>query len=202
MVKVIAISLFKHEGEEKLPVLVANAQDLSDFSYFTRRTAAEHLRFATRTLVQRTSCGARQCVGLQDIPYLCHVFVRSDGLGGVVVADRDYPQRVAYSLINKSMGDFELKAGAKWKDAEKDVEDENASLAADMQRYQNPTEADKLSKIQKTLDDVKDLMVKNMEEVLKRGESLDALMEKSQDLSAMSVTFYKKARKANSCCRY
>lgn len=33
--------------------------------------------------------------------YLCHVYVRSDGLAAVVIADSEYPSRVAFSLLEK-----------------------------------------------------------------------------------------------------
>jgi len=33
--------------------------------------------------------------------YMCHVYVRSDGLSAVLVSDQEYPQRVAFSLLNK-----------------------------------------------------------------------------------------------------
>lgn len=33
--------------------------------------------------------------------YICHVYVRSDCLTGLVIADHEYPQRVAHTLINK-----------------------------------------------------------------------------------------------------
>lgn len=33
--------------------------------------------------------------------YLCHVYVRSDGLAGVVVADSEYPPRVCFTLLDK-----------------------------------------------------------------------------------------------------
>ena len=33
--------------------------------------------------------------------YICHVYVRRDGLSGVVIADHEYQQRVAHTLINK-----------------------------------------------------------------------------------------------------
>jgi synaptobrevin family protein YKT6 len=72
-------------------------------------------------------------------------------------------------------------------------------VGALLQLYQNPSEADKLTKIQKNLDEVKDIMHKNIEEVLNRGETLDTLMDKSEDLSASSLTFYKQAKKTNSC---
>lgn len=33
--------------------------------------------------------------------YICHVFVRSDSLGGVIISDNEYPQRVVFTLLNK-----------------------------------------------------------------------------------------------------
>lgn len=33
--------------------------------------------------------------------YLCHVYVRSDNLGAVLVADAEYPSRVAFTLLTK-----------------------------------------------------------------------------------------------------
>jgi len=61
---------------------------------------------------------------------------------------------------------------------------------------------DKAKKVLRQVDEVKDIMHKNIEEVLKRGENLDSLMEKSEDLSAVSVQFYKKAKQTNQCCKY
>ena len=33
--------------------------------------------------------------------YLCHVYVRNDNLGAVVIADAEYPQRVCFTLLEK-----------------------------------------------------------------------------------------------------
>lgn len=33
--------------------------------------------------------------------YLCHVYVRSDSLSGVVIADNEYPSRVCFTLLDK-----------------------------------------------------------------------------------------------------
>ena len=35
------------------------------------------------------------------LDYVCHTYVRSDSLSGVIIADHEYPQRVAYTLLNK-----------------------------------------------------------------------------------------------------
>jgi len=36
--------------------------------------------------------------------------------------------------------------------------------------------------------------------MLERGQKLDVLMEKSDELSSQTKTFYKTAKKTNSCC--
>lgn len=41
---------------------------------------------------------------------------------------------------------------------------------------------------------------KTIDNVLERGEKLDDLVSKSQDLSSQSKVFYKQAKKTNSCC--
>lgn len=36
-----------------------------------------------------------------SLEYLCHVYVRNDSLAGVVIADSEYPSRVAFTLLEK-----------------------------------------------------------------------------------------------------
>ena len=61
--------------------------------------------------------------------------------------------------------------------------------------------ADKLTKIQRDLDDTKVVLHQTIESMLNRGEKLENLVDKSSDLSMASQMFYKQARKTNSCCR-
>lgn len=72
--------------------------------------------------------------------------------------------------------------------------------AALFDKFQNPQEADKITKIEKELDEIKDVVMQSMDDLLKRGETLDSLMKKSNDLSATSYQFYKTAKKNNQCC--
>lgn len=189
-------------GPETHPIRLAMVEDLSDFNYFTRRTIAEHMHFGARTVVQRTPAGARQTIEMNDNPFEVHAYVRGDGLCAVVIADKEYPQRVAYSLISKTMQEFEKATGDRWKSIDVDQTIEPESMKADLIKFQDPTQGDKISKIQKDLDDIKDIMHKNIDEVLQRGENLESLMEKSEDLSMTSLQFYKKAKKTNACCKY
>ncbi|CAI7834703.1 unnamed protein product [Closterium sp. NIES-53] len=65
----------------------------------------------------------------------------------------------------------------------------------------DPVEADKLMKIQKELDETKFILHKTIDSVLERGEKLDTLVEKSNDLSMASQLFYQQAKKNNQCCK-
>jgi len=199
--KILMLALYRSLGEEAHPVRLASVSDLSSFNYFTRGSIQEHLNFAARTVIQRTKGGTRQSVGLTENPFLVHTYVRFYGLAGIVVTQKDYAVRVAYSLINKMMTDYEQFHAQAWKKATSDSADEPEFMKKDILLYQNPAEADKLTQIQKNLDDITQIMHKNIEEVLNRGETLDNLMDRSEDLSATSLTFYKQAKKQNSCCK-
>lgn len=59
---------------------------------------------------------------------------------------------------------------------------------------------DNILKLQSELNEVTDIMKKNLNELLVRDENLDALMSKSKDLNSASVEFYKSAKKANNKC--
>ena len=74
-------------------------------------------------------------------------------------------------------------------------------LEGALARYQDPASADKLTKIQRDLDETKVILHQTIDSVLRRGEKLDTLVDKSADLSMASQMFYKQARKTNSCCK-
>jgi len=198
--KVLSCTIYKHQGETR-PIRLASTTKLDTFPWLQRSTIGEHIQFASRVVCQRTPAGQRQTVQLDDNPFVVHVHVRLDGLAGTVVADKEYPARVAFTYLAKQMSDFESTQPS-WKYLTIDQSTEPATMTADITKFQNPSEADKLTKIQQNLDEITGVMHKNIEEVLKRGENLDTLMDKSEDLSAASKTFYKQAKKTNQCCSY
>lgn len=73
-------------------------------------------------------------------------------------------------------------------------------LAELLDKYQNPQQADPLMKLQKEIDETKDILLVTLDNVLKRGEHLDEMIEKSNELSLVTKQFYKKARETNRCC--
>jgi synaptobrevin family protein YKT6 len=198
--KITAIAVYRHLGTEAVPVQLGIAVDVANFGYFQRGSVREMINFISRTIVQRTQPGLRQTVRQDD--YYCHVHVRDNGLAGVVVADKDYPTTAAFSIIAKSLEEYGAAHGESWAAATEDGAAGNEALELALTRYQDPAAADKIAKIQRDLDETKIILHQTIDSVLRRGEKLDALVDKSADLSMASQMFYKQARKTNSCCSF
>lgn len=176
------------------------AYDLSSFGYFQRSSVQEFMRFTSQIITERSSPCTRASIKEQG--YLCHVYVRSDNLAGVIISDHEYPQRVCFTLLNKVLSDFaEQVAPSQWPGAtEKEVN--FLGLDALLAKYQDPTKADSMTKIETDLEETKVIMHDTIQAVLARGEKLDDLVAKSDELGLQSKAFYKTARKTNQCCSY
>lgn len=148
--------------------------------------------------MKRTEPGQRQSVEHEG--YVVHCYVRSDGLGGTVTTDGEYPARVAFVMLGQLLDEFVQKQGDSWKTVTTPESVTFPTADEYLQKYQNPAEADKITKIQKDLDETTQILHKTIDSVLERGVKLDNLVEKSNDLSAQSKLFYKSAKKTNSCC--
>lgn len=55
-------------------------------------------------------------------------------------------------------------------------------------------DGDNISKVQEEIDELKGIMVKNIDTVTSRGERLELLVNKTEALSSTSVTFRKSSR--------
>lgn len=200
MVKITCLALLKYNGPNKDPIIVGIESDLSSFGYFQRSTVKEMLTFVSRTVARKTQIGQRQTV--QQDEYLCHVH-NKDGLVGVAFCDKEYPPRAGFCVVGKIIDDYIALKGNSWRGIMADsVSDASQVLTSALEKYQDPAAADKLAKIQRDLDETKVVLHRTIESVLDRGEKLDALVDKSNDLSMASQLFYKQARKANSCCSF
>jgi synaptobrevin family protein YKT6 len=154
------------------------------------------ISFFSKTIAKRTPAGQRQSV--QNEEYYVHVFMRADGLCGTVTCDAEYPPRAAFSILSRLLEDFD--GAVQWKSVKTNETTQWEPLTAAVTKYQDPTEADQIMKIQKNLDETRDVLHNTIESVLQRGEKLEDLVERSGELSAQSKLFYKQAKRANSCC--
>jgi len=198
MVKIYSITVVHKNPSTGKGTILAKTIDDSSFGYFQRQSVGEFLGFSSQMLTERTNVCARQSVKQDE--YMCHCHVRADSLAGVVVTDAEYPQRVAHSLISKVLEDFSEKIpSSKWSSEDSDTI-HFPQLAQYLSKFQDPAQADSLTKLQLELDETKIIMHDNIDKILDRGEKLDDLVAKSEGLSFQSKAFYKTAAKNNSCC--
>jgi synaptobrevin family protein YKT6 len=156
------------------------------------------LTFFSKTFTKRTQPGQRQSITHES--YVVHCYVRSDGLAGSVTTDLEYPSRVAFVLLTQVLDEFTTVHGNSWRGTAQPYSMTLESLEGYLAKYQDPAAADKVTKIQKDLEDTTQILHKTIDSVLERGVKLDNLVERSDDLSRQSKLFYKQAKKTNSCC--
>lgn len=104
------------------------------------------------------------------------------------------------SMLRKLLGDFQAAYGERWKGVKEDYGAKLPELEEMLRQYQDPAAVDKLMKVDRQLAETKEVLHKTVEAVLARGEKLDDLITKSDQLSSQSKLFYRQARKTNSCC--
>lgn len=191
--KILNISVVQNEN--KPSSTLAAVSELSSYGFFQRGSVQEFINFFATTISERTPKGQRQTVEQEGM--FGHVHSRPEGIAVMMVTDSEYPSRVAFTLLTKIGDDFIAQVPkTQWK---KNVG--FAPLSNYLNQYQDPQKADPIMRVQKELDETKIVMHKTIESVLERGEKLDNLVNRSEQLSAQSKMFYKSAKNTNSCCQ-
>jgi len=132
-------------------------------------------------------------------------FLVSDGITYLCIAKRLYPRRLVFSFLEEirkrflsSYGDQVHSAGPLQMQHEF-----RPVLQQQMEHFSNEAEADKLAKVQQQVDEVTSVMRSNIDEALNRGERLDVLVDKAEDLRGGASQFQKSSTqlKRNFCKR-
>lgn len=193
--KLYSIMLFNKVNDNA--VTLASAYYLNDFMFWERSSARDIIRFVSREVVNRLQLGSRDSIIHQG--HLCHAYVRFDNLSCAIISDEEYPQRVVFTLIHDIINKFEFKEFP-WKNVISDTEFTFDCLKELLIEFQDPKEADKLLKIQEDLDQTKETVIRTIDQLFDRGEKLEILAAKSDDLSFQSRVFVDKSKDMNSCC--
>ena len=197
--KILSIHIFSLYQVK--PIILSSAFSVSFVSIFQRGTLKDFLNFHSRLVIERVSQDTHAQVQLEK--GICFAIANSDKIGVTMICDEEYPKRVAIDFLLKVHNDFKTFISEKKLDLNlytNDTDVKYPNIATEIEEWQDPSKKDNLMKLQNELNDVTDIMRQNLNELLKREENLEKLMEKSNDLSSTSVNFYKQAKKTNSCC--
>eukprot|EP01027_Heterolobosea_sp_BB2_P008447 GEZU01012535.1.p1 GENE.GEZU01012535.1~~GEZU01012535.1.p1 ORF type:complete len:208 (-),score=61.26 GEZU01012535.1:28-651(-) len=101
----------------------------------------------------------------------------------VCVSDNNYPLRTCYAFLSEietrhSNGDRNLK-----------------NMLKDRMTFYNDSKNDKITRIQDQIEDVKGVMMDNIDKVIARGEHLEMIQSKAQELEDTAIDFNRGAKK-------
>ncbi|KAH9447083.1 hypothetical protein Pst134EA_029070 [Puccinia striiformis f. sp. tritici] len=165
--KILSIQILAVQKPHQPPAIpVAQASDLSSFSFLQRGSIGEFLNFFAKTVAERTATGQRQSV--QENNYTAHAYLRPvENLIGIIITNDEYPVRVAFSLLNKLLDEFTTKIPeSKWKPILANPPTSGTapnlgfnSIDEYLIKYQDPKQADTILKVQQELDETKIVLV-------------------------------------------
>ena len=144
-----------------------------------------------------------------DQQHVIHYFQSENNLIFLCMTDSSYPRKYAFAFLDnvhrkfkttygsnpdKAMpfainAEFALVLSAEMKKA--DSLSGPSSKNSDSGGEENP---DKITRLRDEVDQVRDIMVANIDSIMERGERLELLVDKTENLSSSSVTFKNTSR--------
>jgi len=119
----------------------------------------------------------------------------------LAVAEDSYGRTIPFGFLTRVAADFQKKHAAKALTATEGSLDKifGPTLKSHMEYCQeHPEEISKIASVQRKVDEVKNIMVENIEEVLKRGEKIEVLVDKTDDLRNHAAQFQHQGQKLRS----
>eukprot|EP01121_Diplochlamys_sp_Union-15-3_P000554 TRINITY_DN10488_c0_g1_i1.p1 TRINITY_DN10488_c0_g1~~TRINITY_DN10488_c0_g1_i1.p1 ORF type:complete len:283 (+),score=51.30 TRINITY_DN10488_c0_g1_i1:41-850(+) len=123
-------------------------------------------------------------------------YIVSDGITFLCMADEAFKRRIPFAFLE----DIQKRFFSTYKS--KDIKaaqpyamntDFSRILQRQMEYFSNDANADRIKKVHHTLGEVKSIMVQNIEKVLERGEKIELLVDKTENLNKDAHTFKQKS---------
>lgn len=124
-------------------------------------------------------------------------FLVHNGYTYLAVADEAYGRQIPFAFLERVRDEFEEKYAEKARTAPAHSLDRTFGLRLKSHMeycMAHPEEISKIAAVQKKVNEVKDVMVENIERVLERGEKIDLLVDRTDDLRNQAEAFQKKGR--------
>lgn len=167
-------------------------------SWFYSSQITEFVQYFSKLVSKRAPTGKQ--IKITEKNFVGYVHSLNNGLCIVLVTDEEYPSRVAFNVLHYVVTEFEKE---KFWDLEKDFGLDKLYLdriKSIVEKYQDPVQTDKILQVKKNLDETKTILVKSIDSLLERGEKLEDLVAKTNELSSGAKDLYKVAYDNNRCC--
>lgn len=117
------------------------------------------------------------------------------GLTFICMTDQDMKLRVPYAFLYDIANRFKTTYKGTIQTASAlQMNDTFSRILRDrLDFFSNDRNADKITRVKGEIEDAKTIMVKNIDKVLERGERIEMLVQKTEDMNVQSHTFKKKS---------
>ncbi|KAG1664057.1 Vesicle-associated membrane protein 7 [Nymphon striatum] len=123
--------------------------------------------------------------------YLFH-YICEDRIIYLCITDDDFDRSRAFLFLNEIKKRFISTYGTRPQTALPFAMNSEYSrvLANQMRHYSESQDVDTVSKVQGELDELKGIMVQNIDNIASRGEKLELLVDKAESLSSTVVVYF------------
>ena len=128
-----------------------------------------------------------------------HVFhyIVQNSITFLCMADEDFTRRVPFMFLENIRQLFLERYGDRARTAIAFAMNEEFSrvLQTQLEYYNSDPSADNIGRVRSQINDVKDVMVQNIEKVLERGEKIELLVDKTDRLNQQAFKFEKQSKR-------
>ena len=196
---ILSIAVGKCRPLNKTSTIYTIEYNLDKFSFLSRNSMKEACVFGTRLCFNNLDKSNFYIIEFNG--YYAYCMIANNNLGCCVIMNiRDYSLRIVKSLLIECLGDFTNNIGDAWKERSDDFIFTIDSYKKYIVNYEKPENFDKIMQIQNKVDETKEVLYKSIDKILERGEKIEDLIAKTEDLSYSSKLFYKQSKKLNRCC--
>ncbi|QOY41570.1 Synaptobrevin [Cryptosporidium parvum] len=185
-----------NENDESSVKILSSCYCLSRFSYFERSYIKEIFIFIVKSITPKLNSGVQEIITHDE--YTIFSYKWSDGLSISMICDDDFPARIAFSSI------FEAYMNIKDKNQhELSLLDDKLiyrTIFTILNKYKEPLISDAITESQIKIDKAREAINVSLKSFLDRGENLDELIQKSNDLSDSSKKLFKMSKKTKRPC--
>jgi len=124
--------------------------------------------------------------------YLYH-YINNNNIIVLAITDDDFERSQAFQFLESVYQKFSRQFGSRAQTAIPYAMNTEFSLVicSEMKRFNTPEQQDpdRIASLREEVDQVKDIMVANIDSIVERGEKLDLLVDKTENLSSNAVSF-------------
>eukprot|EP01103_Thecamoeba_quadrilineata_P009288 TRINITY_DN19022_c0_g1_i1.p1 TRINITY_DN19022_c0_g1~~TRINITY_DN19022_c0_g1_i1.p1 ORF type:complete len:219 (+),score=45.55 TRINITY_DN19022_c0_g1_i1:36-692(+) len=126
-----------------------------------------------------------------------HIFhyITEDGIIYLCMTDEDFGSTIPFAFLEDVKNRFKVMFGqvAHSSPANSLTQDFGRTLQNQMNYYSTNKNATKVTKVKDELNQLKSVMVQNLDDVIDRGEKIELLVDRTENLRSTSMVYHKQA---------